>query len=86
MSVCGLGYMAVNVVDMDGWLDIMTSVLGTELRPRDEGGVIDIRLDDWHHRLTLYPSDTDSIAVVGWELPNEAALEAMVTALRDYGV
>jgi 2,3-dihydroxybiphenyl 1,2-dioxygenase len=86
MSVCGLGYMAVNVVDMDGWLDIMTSVLGTELRPRDKGGVIDIRLDDWHHRLTLYPSDTDSIAVVGWELANEAALEAMVAALRDYGV
>ena len=86
MSVCGLGYMAVNVVDMDGWLDIMTSVLGTELRPRDEGGVIDIRLDDWHHRLTLYPSDTDSIAVVGWELANETALEAMVAALRDYGV
>lgn len=86
MSICGLGYVAVNVSDMDAWLDIMTSVFGTQLLPREDGSTVDIRLDDWHHRMTLYKSDGDGIAAVGWELADEQALEAMAQSLRDYGI
>ncbi|MFK8050384.1 MAG: VOC family protein [Halioglobus sp.] len=86
MSICGLGYVAVNVTDMEAWLDIMTNVFGTQLLPRDNGSAVDIRLDDWHHRMTLYQSNTDGIAAVGWELADEHALEDMAQSLRNYGV
>ncbi|MFT6286430.1 MAG: 2,3-dihydroxybiphenyl 1,2-dioxygenase [Halieaceae bacterium] len=86
MSICGLGYVAVNVSDMDAWLDLMTSVFGVELIAREDGTAVDIRLDDWHHRMTLYKSGEDGIAAIGWELANEKDLEAMSQALRDYGV
>ena len=86
MSICGLGYVAVNVTDMEAWLDIMTNVFGTQLLPRDNGSAVDIRLDDWHHRMTLYQSKTDGIAAVGWELADEHALEDMAQSLRNYGV
>lgn len=86
MSVCGLGYVAVNVSDIDAWLELMTSVFGTELLPREDGTAVDIRLDDWHHRMTLYKASEDGIAAIGWELADEHALHAMAQSLRDYGI
>ena len=86
MSICGLGYVAVNVSDMDAWLDLMTSVFGVELLAREGGSAVDVRLDEWHHRMTLYKAEEDGIAAIGWELANEKDLDAMAAALRNYGV
>ncbi len=86
MSVSGLGYMALNVSDLAAWTDLLTSVFGMQLVRRENSDAIDFRLDDWHHRLSLYPSDSDSVAAVGWELADRDALLKMVAALEKYGV
>ena len=80
MGVDSLGYVALNVSKIGDWSVLLEQVFGMEPRPRE--GAIDYRLDSYHHRFSLYPSDHDSVAAVGWEVGSTAKLEATVAALR----
>ena len=86
MGISSLGYVALNVSDMDAWLDLTTSVFGLEVRRRVGDSAIDLRMDGYHHRLTLYPASTDSLAVVGWEVESMSELDALVGVLRSHGI
>ena len=81
MGVDSLGYVALNVSKIDEWRLLLEKVFGLEPRPRE--GAIDYRIDGYHHRFTLYPSDSDSVATIGWEVSTVARLEATVAALRE---
>ena len=86
MSISGLGYVAFNVSDMDSWTRILTRVFGMQVIDESLPGVRHFRLDDWHHRITLYETEVDSVAAVGWELRNEDELTEMVRRLQEAGV
>jgi 2,3-dihydroxybiphenyl 1,2-dioxygenase len=83
MSVSSLGYIALNVSKLEAWLDLMTSVFGLEARRRRDSNVVDLRMDQYHHRLSLNPSKTDGIAAVGWEVGSMAELDSLAKTLRD---
>lgn len=85
MNVDSLGYVAFNVSKLDEWRALLEKVFGMEPRPRTDAGdgAIDYRIDGYHHRLTLIPTETDSVAAIGWEVSTVAKLEATVAALRD---
>ncbi|EJM03036.1 putative ring-cleavage extradiol dioxygenase [Pseudomonas sp. GM102] len=83
MGVSSLGYIALNVSKLDEWLDLMTKVFGLEVRRRHDSDVVDLRMDEHHHRLTLNSSEIDAIATVGWEVGSMAELEALAQTLRD---
>ncbi len=82
MGVDSLGYVGLNVSKPTEWANLLEGVFGMEARPREGSNAIDYRLDDHHHRFTLYPSKEDSVAVVGWEVTAEAKLEELVAELR----
>lgn len=84
MGVDSLGYVALNVSKLDEWRALFEKVFGME--PRERDGAIDYRIDEYHHRFTLYPNASDSVETIGWEVGTEAKLEATVAALRDRGV
>jgi 2,3-dihydroxybiphenyl 1,2-dioxygenase len=86
MSVGSLGYVALNVTDMSAWLEMVTSVFGMQIVARENSAAIDLRIDDYHHRFTLYPSDEDSIAAIGWEVESLENLNELVIRLTNYGV
>ena len=83
MGVDSLGYLALNVSKPDDWRNLFEQVFGMEARPRPDGGAIDYRLDHHHHRFTLYPSQEDSLAAIGWEVTDERRLDALAQTLRD---
>jgi 2,3-dihydroxybiphenyl 1,2-dioxygenase len=85
MGVDSLGYIVFNVSKLDEWRALLEKVFGMEPRPRTGScdGAIDYRVDSYHHRLTLIPAKTDSVAVIGWEVSTVAKLEATVAALRE---
>jgi 2,3-dihydroxybiphenyl 1,2-dioxygenase len=85
MGVAGLGYVTLDVTDLDAWLEIVTKVFGMQVRPRADKGV-DLRLDEFHHRMTLHPASSDTLRCVGWELATEADLAALVDKLRASGI
>jgi hypothetical protein len=67
MGVSQLGYLVLDVSDIDAWRDLAVSIIGAEER-RDEGAdVVRLRFDEHHHRITLRPTNADSLAAIGWE-------------------
>ncbi|GAA4017936.1 VOC family protein [Actimicrobium antarcticum] len=67
-SVTRLGYIGLNVTDIAAWEPILIQVLGFEPRPQQPGEALQLRMDDRHHRFTLYPAESNSFAYVGWEV------------------
>ena len=83
MGVDSLGYIVLNVAKLDAWRQLLERVFGMEPRARGPGGAIDYRMDNYHHRFTLCPSDSDGVLAVGWEVGSVEKLEALVQSLRD---
>lgn len=86
MAVYSLGYVGFNVTSVDEWAKILENVFGLEPKRRDGSDAIYYRLDEYHHRITLYPAVEDSVAVVGWEVASLEGLDALADALRQRGV
>jgi hypothetical protein len=86
MGVDSLGYVAFNVSTFDKWRELLVKVFGMEERARVSSDALDFRLDEYHHRISLYPTGEDSVAVIGWEVGCPDRLEALVADLRARGV
>ena len=86
MGVSALGYVALNVSQPAKWVEFATGLFGMEVRKRAKGKALDLRIDERHHRFTLYPSKTDSVAALGWEVATMAGLESLAEALRAEGI
>lgn len=84
MGVSALGYVTLDVSDMDAWLKIATDVFGMQTARRPDGAV-DLRIDDFHHRFTLYPAAVDRLHSLGWEMASPEDLLALVEKLRGLG-
>jgi 2,3-dihydroxybiphenyl 1,2-dioxygenase len=83
MSVDSLGYVALNVAKLNDWQALLETVFGMQPRAREGSDAIDYRLDDYHHRFSLYPAASDGVAAVGWEVASTSKLEKLVQSLRD---
>jgi len=85
MGVSQLGYLVLDVSDIDAWRDLAASIIGAEER-RDEGtDLIRLRFDEHHHRITLRPAKTDSVAAIGWEVPSLGELESVRSKVAEQG-
>lgn len=86
MSTSGLGYIAINVQEIDEWKTFGSDILGLMLNSdTSTEETLYFRMDDHPHRLVLNKSDEDKLAAVGWEYANEAAFEAVIEALEAAG-
>ena len=82
MGVNSLGYVALNVTKLSEWQNLLEHVFGLEPRGRAGSSALDYRMDGYHHRLSLYPSASDNVAALGWEVESMAKLEVLVETLR----
>jgi 2,3-dihydroxyethylbenzene 1,2-dioxygenase len=80
--VTELGYLGLQVSDLQGWQKFATQIVGMELVDEGEGDRIYLRLDQWHHRFVLHQSTTDGLAYLGWRVADEVELMAMATQLE----
>lgn len=86
MGVSQLGYFVFNVTDIGAWRDLAASVLGAEERREESSGQVRLRFDEHHHRITLRPAKTDSIAAIGWEVPSLSELESVRRKVAEHGL
>ena len=86
MSVLRLAYLGANATDLESWRKYNTEVLGLEIGRDSSERLLYLRYDDRHHRLCLHAADNDDIAYVGWEVANNAALDAMASNLERRGI
>jgi 2,3-dihydroxybiphenyl 1,2-dioxygenase len=86
MAVSQLAYVGIGVSDMARWKSFAAEVLGLEIGEPSDDGAVYLRMDEYHHRIALYPSGEDDVLYIGLQAPTHAAYEAGKTALRAAGV
>ncbi len=85
-AVTALGYLGLNVSDAEAWGKLVSNVLGLQVLPREGDSVIDLRMDAYRQRFSLYPGDQDGIAYIGWETAGQAGLDALAATLQEQGI
>jgi 2,3-dihydroxybiphenyl 1,2-dioxygenase len=85
-SVKQLGYLALNVSDLEAWERFASDVLGLQVLPRDPDGSLFLRMDENHHRFVLTQNGADDVGAIGWEVNNQQELADLANQLRASGV
>ncbi len=83
MDIRGLGYIGIDVADVASWRQY-AELLGTMAIPVDDG--LRLKIDERPFRVVVRPTEgAEGLAFAGWEVPDEAALEASATELQKAG-
>jgi 2,3-dihydroxybiphenyl 1,2-dioxygenase len=85
-SVKQLGYLALNVSDLEAWEKFAPDVLGLQVLPRDPDGSLFLRMDENHHRFVLTQNGADDIGAIGWEVNNQQELAELANQIRASGI
>ena len=86
INIVGLGYVGLDVADLDGWDRFATEQLGMATERAGEG-VLRLRMDDRPFRLLLHEKDVaDDVSFIGWELPGPGAVDAAAAELASAGL
>ena len=85
-GVVSLGYLGWNVSNLEAWEDLLQNVYSLQLRADSPAGSRQYRLDERHHRLSLYAAQSDSVRFIGWEVESASALAELAERLRTGGV
>lgn len=80
-GITQLGYLGLQVSDLAAWRNFAADVLGLELAAPRADGAVPLRIDERSHRVLLHEGRADDVAYIGWEVADEAALDAMRTRL-----
>jgi 2,3-dihydroxybiphenyl 1,2-dioxygenase len=86
MSVCGLGYVGLNVSDLEGWRVFLQRVFAMQVLPPGADGSVDVRVDEWQRRFTLHPGAQDGLAYIGWEVGTLEQLHDLVSRVESTGI
>ncbi|AIT82167.1 VOC family protein [Novosphingobium pentaromativorans] len=86
VQITELGYLGLNITDVEAWKEFATQVLGMEWLDEGDGDRFYLRMDDWHHRITLHVTDEDDMAYLGLRVAGGGELAAMQQQLTEMGV
>ncbi|WP_236796263.1 VOC family protein [Amycolatopsis sp. GM8] len=87
MGIRKLGYVGLNVTDVDGWTDLLGRTLGIGVT-RAKFGTDEVtlaELDEFKYRVALYPSTVDTPREVGWIVDSPGELDRLTQRLTDAG-
>lgn len=82
-DVTELGYLGLSATDLDAWKIYASEIAGMEVVDEGEGDRIYLRMDKWHHRITVHASDQDDLAYIGWRVAGPVEFEQIVKRLKD---
>lgn len=85
MTIQALGYLGIGSARLDDWSDFAGRELGMQAVDRG-GDVRAFRMDDRKQRLVVDGSIAEGQRYFGWELADEAALDALAARLDGAGV
>ena len=86
LSVRRLGYLGIEVSDVDAWRTFATSRLGAMEAPTAGGAGARFRLDSRSWRFEVTPGLSDDLALAGYEVDSEEALAEVKSRLEDFGI
>ncbi|NKB37724.1 MAG: biphenyl 2,3-dioxygenase [Gammaproteobacteria bacterium] len=84
--VKALGYIGCSISDSKAWEKLMFEVFALQKRNDSPKKTLQYRIDDNHHRLSLYKSSQDKLDYIGWEVETQDELDDFAADLKDKGV
>ncbi|GAA1560117.1 VOC family protein [Kribbella lupini] len=87
MGIRKLGYVGLNVTDVDAWTDLLGRTLGIGVT-RAKSGMNEValaELDEFKYRLALHPSAEDGPRELGWIVDSRQELDRLTQRLEDAG-
>ncbi len=81
--VTELGYLGISVSDADAWKAYAAEIVGMQLVDEGEKDRFYLRMDKWHHRITVHVDGGDDLAYLGWRVPGPEEFDAMAQQLSD---
>lgn len=84
--VKSLAYVGVASPALAEWEVFGPEVLGMEVRPTEHADVLQLRMDDRHHRLAIHRGDRNGLLYLGWDAGDEDSLGACFESLRSRGL
>ena len=85
-KVTELAYLGFHISGAEAWREYATACVGMELLDEGEGDRFYLRMDNWHHRLTMHIGQEDDLAYAGWRVGDAAELDAMARQLDNAGI
>lgn len=80
-----LGYVGLEVDDLEAWEHLATDVLGLERADEPAEDATFLRLDEQHHRVALRRGRRDDLAYVGWQVRRPDELDQIAERLVELG-
>jgi len=85
MEIEALGYVGLEVSDLDAWAAFAGDILGLQVAARSDGS-LDLRTDAYASRVRLVAGPSDDLAYAGWEVRDLRALNLLAERLEGLGV
>ncbi len=85
-SVTELGYLTLGVSNLAAWKGFAANVLGLEVVEGVKPTTCELRMDYWHHRVTLIEDGSDDLKVTGLRVAGHDEFHEMAAQLRAAGV
>ena len=86
IDVRSMGYARVASTDLEAWQKFGSKVLGLAEGRGPNPDHLYFRIDEVSARLVVFPSDTDELSCIGWELADHPALQEAREHLQKAGV
>jgi 2,3-dihydroxybiphenyl 1,2-dioxygenase len=84
MALESLGYFGVRARNLDDWADFGSKFLGMQLVERSRASLT-FRMDDRRQRLVVHEDIGEGAAFMGWEVADQAALDALAAGVEGAG-
>jgi 2,3-dihydroxybiphenyl 1,2-dioxygenase len=85
-KVSQLGYLGLQVSDIDAWERFGTEILGLESVGRDDTGALMFRMDEYQYRFVLQHGARDDLDLIGWQVEDQRGLAELADQLVAAGV
>lgn len=87
MGIRKLGYVGLDVTNVDAWRELLADTFGVGSSPVTIGSETPVlaELDEFKYRLALYPSDQDSPRHIGWVVDSLTDLTRITERLQGAG-
>lgn len=85
-QVTELGYLTLGVSDLEAWKDFAAHILGLEVVVSDDPSTCFLRMDYWHHRITLVQDASDDLLLSGLRVAGQEEFRAMAAKLKAAGI
>ena len=85
-QVTELGYMGIEVKNVDEWKAFATGIMGLELADDGEADRCYLRMDYWHHRVVMHHGPSDDLLYLGFRVAGGEEFGAMQRQLSEAGI